>query len=220
MKIHETSRRQDLLVGSIVPIAIMCAAVWLDQGHKLQALPTNRANPPQPIPFIIPPDPVEADDVTDQVKTPVQVEAVAQIPDTPQPITERAFVQPIEPPPPEGHSIATKVPDVWASKRPTVEVFNSDMLDQQPVATHQAKPVYPYPMRERGLSGVVLVDFIVDTNGDVRNVTAVKSTSPEFEASAISAVSKWKFKPGRKASHTVFAHMQVPIEFTLENSNQ
>jgi periplasmic protein TonB len=222
MNIHETSRRQDLLVGSLVPILVICAVVWLDQGHRIQALATIRLNPePQPKPFVLPPDPVEVDEPTDQVKIPIVAEAIAQIPDIPQPITaEHSFVQPIEPPVPYTHAISTTIPKNWGSKVPAgFTVFNPDMLDQQPIPTHQAKPVYPYEMRDKEITGSVTVDFIVDPDGNVRNATTVKSSSPQFEASAMSAVSKWKFKPGRKAGHAVFTHMQVPINYTLDNSN-
>ena len=37
----------------------------------------------------------------------------------------------------------------------------------------------------------------------------------QFEAAAVQAVSKWKFKPGRKGGRDVPTHMQVPIVFTL-----
>jgi hypothetical protein len=33
-------------------------------------------------------------------------------------------------------------------------------------------------------------------------------------------VTKWKFKPGRKGGADVLTHMQVPIVFTVEGSNQ
>ena len=36
---------------------------------------------------------------------------------------------------------------------------------------------------------------------------------------AVQAVSKWKFRPGRKNGHAVFTHMQVPIVFTLNEDN-
>jgi protein TonB len=222
MNIHATSRRQDLFVGSLVPILVICAVVWLDQGHRIQALATIRLNPvPQPKPFVLPPDPVEVDESADQMKTPILAEALPQIRDIPQPITAALpFVQPIEPPVPYTHTISTTIPKNWSSKGPAgFTVFNPDMLDQQPVPTHQAKPVYPYEMRQKEVPGSVTVDFIVDPDGNVRNATAVKSSSPEFEASAISAVSRWKFKPGRKAGHAVFTHMQVPINYTLDDSN-
>jgi protein TonB len=74
-------------------------------------------------------------------------------------------------------------------------------------------------MRRAGISGEVVVDFIVDTNGEVRNAYAAHSSQREFEAAAVQAVSKWKFRPGRKNGHAVFTHMQVPIVFTLNEDS-
>jgi periplasmic protein TonB len=67
------------------------------------------------------------------------------------------------------------------------------------------------------VTGEVLVDFIVDTNGNVINAYAVKSSQREFEDNAVLAVSKWKFKPGRRGGRNVNTHMQVPIVFTLND---
>jgi len=74
-------------------------------------------------------------------------------------------------------------------------------------------------MRQGGLSGEVLVDFIVDPEGDVRNAVAVHSSQHEFEEPACNAVSRWKFRPGKKGGHAVFVHMQVPIVFALGESS-
>jgi protein TonB len=100
-----------------------------------------------------------------------------------------------------------------------IEVFDISKLDQQPVARFQARPQYPFEMRRAGIAGEVLVDFIVDSNGDVRNAYAVRSSQREFEAAAVQAVSKWKFRPGKKNGRNVNTHMQVPIVFTLNEES-
>jgi TonB family protein len=89
-------------------------------------------------------------------------------------------------------------------------------VDQQPVPTFQRRPVYPYSLRANGVKGEVLLDFIVDPAGEVRNPIVVKSTHPDFESPAVEALLAWKFKPGLKAGRPVATHMMVPIEFTLE----
>ncbi|MGH7947560.1 MAG: TonB family protein, partial [Opitutaceae bacterium] len=96
------------------------------------------------------------------------------------------------------------------------QVFGISMLDQTPVARFQSRPQYPFEMRRAGISGEVVVDFVVDTNGDVQNARPIRSSQQEFEAAAVQAVSKWKFKPGRKGGSDVLTHMQVPIVFSLE----
>ena len=94
-------------------------------------------------------------------------------------------------------------------------MFDPGQLSQQPVARYQARPDYPYEMKRDGRTGEVLVDFIVDTNGNVRRAFAARSSSPEFEEAACRAVARWKFKPGRRGGVPVFVHMQVPIVFSL-----
>jgi RNA polymerase sigma factor (sigma-70 family) len=124
------------------------------------------------------------------------------------------------------------------------------MLERTPTPTFQARPFYPAEPRRLGLSAEVLVDFVVDKNGDVQNVQpvrpapdgeaqAVVKLSPftvattavagailpdagasakyqgEFEAAAVQAVSKWKFKPGMKGGRDVNTHLQVPVVFTV-----
>jgi protein TonB len=139
--------------------------------------------------------------------------------DTPQLATPDSFVQKIQPPPPDNIKISNAmniVPEVRDTNMFNgMKVFDVSMLDQTPVARFQAQPQYPFEMRRANLSGEVLVDFIVDTNGDVQNASVVHSTKREFEAAAVAAVLKWKFKPGRKGGKDVPTHMQVPIAFTL-----
>ena len=96
-----------------------------------------------------------------------------------------------------------------------MKIHDIDALDQKPLARFQARPQYPYAMRRSGISGWAVIDFIVDTNGDVQNAFAIRSSNREFEAAAVQAVSKWRFKPGQKDGRAVPTHMQVPIVFTL-----
>lgn len=96
------------------------------------------------------------------------------------------------------------------------KVFDISALDQMPVARFQARPQYPFEMRRAGESGEVVVDFVVDLNGEVQDARAIRSSRREFEAAAVQAVSKWKFKPGRKGGQDVLTHMQVPIVFSVE----
>lgn len=139
--------------------------------------------------------------------------------DIPQLAQPDSFVQKIQPPPPEGITISANMNIVPEIRDPNMfkgmKVFDISMLDQIPVAKFQARPQYPFEMRRAGIAGEVVVDFIVDTNGDVQNAYALRSSQREFEAAAVQAVSKWKFKAGRKGGRDVPTHMQVPIVFTL-----
>ena len=60
-----------------------------------------------------------------------------------------------------------------------------------------------------------MVGLVVDLAGNAQDVSIVKSTHPDFEAVALAAVKKWKFKSGFKAGMGVNVRMQIPIVFTL-----
>jgi protein TonB len=139
--------------------------------------------------------------------------------DVPQLATPDSFVQKIQPPPPENINISASMNIVPEIRDPNMfkglRVFNIADLDQIPTIKFPVKPVYPFEMRRAGIAGEVTVDFIVDTNGDVQNAYAIRSSQREFEAAAVTAVAKWKFKPGVKGGKVVPTHMQVPIVFTL-----
>ncbi|HRE08665.1 MAG TPA: TonB family protein [Opitutaceae bacterium] len=142
--------------------------------------------------------------------------------DVPATVTVESFVQKLQPPPPPGLnrptgviSIPTGRPNTGGIGKGMKDLFDLANLDQVPSPRFQAKPVYPFEMRRAGITGDVLVGFIVDSNGDVREAYAIKSTQREFEAAAIQAVSKWKFRPGKKGGRAVNTRMQVPIVFSI-----
>jgi RNA polymerase sigma factor (sigma-70 family) len=88
-------------------------------------------------------------------------------------------------------------------------------LDTLPAATFQARPAYPPDMRVQGVSGQVLVDLVVDNQGNVQSAVPASSTRPEFEQSAVDAVSLWTFNPATKGGEAVSTHMQIPIVYVL-----
>jgi RNA polymerase sigma factor (sigma-70 family) len=99
------------------------------------------------------------------------------------------------------------------ARQRAAQVFDISKLDQAPRPTFQARPHYPEEMKNANVSGEVVVDFIVDANGDVQKAYAARSSQREFEAAAVEAVSKWKFAAGKKGGREVATHMQVPIVF-------
>ncbi|HEY1794384.1 MAG TPA: TonB family protein [Opitutaceae bacterium] len=120
-------------------------------------------------------------------------------------------------PPPETPAPANKAeaPSPAAPKEAAqdTQVFNSSQLDQQPVALVRVSPEVPFEARRSGLKGRVIVDFLIDTNGDVRNATAIEDWPRVFAAAALRAVNKWKFHPGMKGGRAVWSHVRMPVDF-------
>jgi TonB family protein len=86
-------------------------------------------------------------------------------------------------------------------------------VNRQPMIAKIVRPVFPRALRLTRTSGQVVVDFIVDTTGRVRNPVAVRSTHEAFSGHAVLAVRQWVFEPGLRNGQLVNTHMQVPVLF-------
>ncbi len=91
-------------------------------------------------------------------------------------------------------------------------LFSMADLDQRPRVVYQPSPVISAKLRRKA-PGTVNILFIVDENGRVENPIVQSSTDPVFERSALSAVKKWKFEPGKRNGQAVRFRMRVPVTF-------
>jgi len=165
------------------------------------------------------PEVVVSDETTDVAAQVVEFAPPMQA-DVPSLITVDSFVQQMQPPPPEGLKPNPGVLQIPSNRNvgsttKLANVFNLADLDQQPIPRSQSKPVYPFEMRRAGVTGEVTVGFIVNVNGEVQDAYSVRSSQREFEAAAIQAVLKWRFRPGKKGGKAVNTRMQVPIVFSI-----
>ena len=95
-------------------------------------------------------------------------------------------------------------------------IFNLADLDRRPTAVFQPAPLVTGALKQERATATVNVRFVVTADGRVVNVFAVESTDHRFNDTAISGVSKWKFKPGTKGGRKVNTWMMVPIVFKVE----
>ncbi|MDP1579286.1 MAG: energy transducer TonB [Candidatus Didemnitutus sp.] len=136
-------------------------------------------------------------------------------------VSVTAFTQPLQPPPPPGLTAAKGAITIPVVKPGTKlgqgmkDLFDVANLDQPPVLRVPVSPNYPFEMRRAGISGEVLVEYIVDSTGRVSQAQIVRSSQREFEQPAMQAVLKWQFRPGRKGGRAVNTRVQQVITFNL-----
>jgi protein TonB len=87
------------------------------------------------------------------------------------------------------------------------------VYDELPVPVKSVAPEYPEAMKRDHASGLVTIQVVIDENGEVVERAVVKSTHAEFEAPAMEAVGKWKFKPAKKGGVAVKAKISIPLKF-------
>jgi protein TonB len=219
---------RDVIISILVSLAIHggVAASGLLMRDKpivespLDEMPTIALDlppPPEPEePEIIESDSTEAPSDIADLAPPMQN-------DVPSAVIDSPFVQQLQAPPPPGLNRPSGSIVIPTNTRPAISggtkmanLFDLADLDQRPEPRVRIAPVYPFEMRRAGIKGNVLVSFVVDSNGNVRDPFVVKSTSPAFEQAAIDAVLKWKFTPGKKGGVAVNTdRVQQTINFSL-----
>jgi TonB family protein len=81
-----------------------------------------------------------------------------------------------------------------------------------------AHPNYPEDARLRGYQGLVLLSAEVQSDGRVGEVRIRKSCRHALlDRSALDAVRRWKFEPGRRMGVPVAMWVDVPVRFVLKD---
>ena len=104
--------------------------------------------------------------------------------------------------------------------------------DQRPMFLNSADPrqfmekwvyqylKYPEKAVREGIQGRVLVDFIIEKDGSVKDVRVLRGVSEELDAEAVKVVSASpKWRPGKVKGSKVRSSMTVTIEFRLEKKD-
>jgi len=75
-------------------------------------------------------------------------------------------------------------------------------------------PSYPIEAQQSKVSGIVIIQAIIDENGDVALAKVLKST-PLLDGAALEAVNHWKYTPTLVNGVPVPVVMTVTVNFTL-----
>ena len=78
--------------------------------------------------------------------------------------------------------------------------------------------VYPRPARDAGIEGVVMVEFVVEPNGKLSHVSAIRKVAPSLDEEAIRVVKMMPaWSPGKQRGKAVRTYFRLPINFQLSN---
>ena len=80
----------------------------------------------------------------------------------------------------------------------------------------QSKLVYPESARMNGISGIVLVEFVVEKDGRVGNVKVIAPLYPDCDKEAIRVIQMIpKWKPAKSMGQPVRCFYQIPVLFSF-----
>lgn len=87
-----------------------------------------------------------------------------------------------------------------------------------PRVLHRVDPTYPEAVRRRGITGLVVLEAVIDREGHVEADIKVRQSIPRLNEEAIAAVRQWRFSPGRNRNgEAVRVILEIPIRFTLRS---
>lgn len=87
----------------------------------------------------------------------------------------------------------------------------------RPEIIHSVAPVYTELARRARVTGTVIVEAIIDEQGDVVNVRVLKGQPMGLDQAAVDAVKTWKFKPAMKGGKPVKVYYVLTVNFQLDD---
>jgi TonB family protein len=86
--------------------------------------------------------------------------------------------------------------------------------DEAPKLVRGTKPQYPQEAFVKKVEGVVTVEFVIDTQGQVASARIIKSI-PMLDAAAIECIKQWLFTPAKRGGRPVRTIAQAPVAFRI-----
>ncbi len=86
-----------------------------------------------------------------------------------------------------------------------------------PEPVRQVQPRYTENARRAGVQGVVILEAIIDEQGNVDNVRILRGLPMGLDREAVAAVQQWKFRPARMASKPVKVYFTLTVNFTIQH---
>ncbi len=85
-----------------------------------------------------------------------------------------------------------------------------------PKRIYSPDPHYPEEARHARVQGVVILQTIIDTSGNVTDVKVLKGLPSGLTEAAVEAVSKWRFEPATLEGKPVAVYYLVTVSFSVQ----
>jgi periplasmic protein TonB len=84
-----------------------------------------------------------------------------------------------------------------------------------PVLLERIEPDYPESARRAHLEGVVILEAVITTAGDVQELRILKTVNPLLDDAAARAVRRWRYRPATLNGRAVPVYLTVTVKFAL-----
>ena len=113
-----------------------------------------------------------------------------------------------------GKASGTEMPNLPPG---TTVVYMPAAVEELPELLHMPPLVYPELLRDAGVEGIVVLEFVVNADGSVEqsSIHVVKSPHPLFNESSIESLRHARFRPARVNGHAVRVLARLPLQFSI-----
>lgn len=116
---------------------------------------------------------------------------------------------------PEVDDIVFGIPDAPPVAEPEGPIHVGGDV-KPPEKINAPQPQYTEIARKARIQGVVIVQAIVNKNGDVTNVKVLKGLPMGLEDEAVKAIKRWKFEPATLNGKPVDVYYNLTVNFRLQ----
>lgn len=85
-----------------------------------------------------------------------------------------------------------------------------------PVAVTRVDPLYTEPARRARIQGFVVIQAVIDRQGNVTEARVLKPLPLGLDTAALEAVKRWKFRPGTLNGQPVPVYYNLTVNFQLQ----
>ncbi len=115
-----------------------------------------------------------------------------------------------------GKAIAKIAPAVSSPAQTQAGVHALAEMSEPTFLSPPSPPTYPTLARKRGQEGTVWLDIVLDAQGTQAQLHILKSSGVAMlDTAALSAVSRWRFRPYEVSGIGRPSRVRIPIEFSL-----
>jgi protein TonB len=86
----------------------------------------------------------------------------------------------------------------------------------RPLKIFSPKPQYTELARRAGLEGVVILQAVIDKQGEVGDVEVLRGLPLGLSESAVAAVERWRFEPATLRGQPVKVYLSLTVKFNLQ----
>ena len=102
------------------------------------------------------------------------------------------------------------------------QTFSEAAVDERPERLSGPQLRYPEMLRQAGIEGIVVLEFVIDTTGRVEeeSIRVLQSANRAFEGPARDVIRRSVYRPGRVRGQAVKVLVQQAINFAIQTGDE